>query len=201
MEPLAHETAVAKSQLRSTQSEMIDYVERIRCGDSTAIEELYSRFFRGIRFFVHRRLGPQEADDKVHDALLIVVEAIRRGALREAACLPGYIRTVVRHLIATHIDRLVTARSRHVELEQAARTNAPGSDPEEEAAAREQREIAQEILLRLSRRDREILTRFYLLEEPKERICREMGLTEVQFRLLKNRAKARFGKTRPGLRQ
>jgi RNA polymerase sigma-70 factor (ECF subfamily) len=41
-------------------------------------------------------------------------------------------------------------------------------------------------------RDREILMRFYLREEPADRICSEMGLSETQFHLLKSRAKARF---------
>jgi RNA polymerase sigma-70 factor (ECF subfamily) len=45
----------------------------------------------------------------------------------------------------------------------------------------------------LSDRDREILTRFYLDEQTQEQICGEMNLTETQFRLLKSRAKARFG--------
>jgi RNA polymerase sigma-70 factor (ECF subfamily) len=50
-----------------------------------------------------------------------------------------------------------------------------------------------DILAKLSERDREILTRFYLHEESQEQICGEMNLTETQFRLLKSRAKARFG--------
>jgi RNA polymerase sigma-70 factor (ECF subfamily) len=37
------------------------------------------------------------------------------------------------------------------------------------------------------------LTRFYLKEQPQEQICREMDLSETQFRLLKSRAKAKFG--------
>jgi len=41
--------------------------------------------------------------------------------------------------------------------------------------------------------EREILRRFYLEEQTQEQICAEMGLTETQFRLLKSRAKARFG--------
>jgi RNA polymerase sigma-70 factor (ECF subfamily) len=45
----------------------------------------------------------------------------------------------------------------------------------------------------LSDRDREILTRFYLDEQTQEKICEDMSLTETQFRLLKSRAKARFG--------
>jgi DNA-directed RNA polymerase specialized sigma subunit len=46
---------------------------------------------------------------------------------------------------------------------------------------------------KLSERDRDVLTRFYLYEETQEQICQEMQLTETQFRLLKSRAKARFG--------
>jgi RNA polymerase sigma-70 factor, ECF subfamily len=42
-------------------------------------------------------------------------------------------------------------------------------------------------------RCREILERFYLREQRREQICREMSLTETQFRLLKSRAKARLG--------
>jgi RNA polymerase sigma-70 factor, ECF subfamily len=37
------------------------------------------------------------------------------------------------------------------------------------------------------------LTRFYVDEQSQDLICSEMGLTETQFRLLKSRAKARFG--------
>ncbi len=49
------------------------------------------------------------------------------------------------------------------------------------------------ILRSISNRDREILTRFYLLEQTQQQICVEMQLSETQFRLLKSRAKARFG--------
>jgi DNA-directed RNA polymerase specialized sigma24 family protein len=45
----------------------------------------------------------------------------------------------------------------------------------------------------LGQRDRDILVRFYLKEQSQEQICREMSLTETQFRLLKSRAKAKFG--------
>jgi DNA-directed RNA polymerase specialized sigma24 family protein len=49
------------------------------------------------------------------------------------------------------------------------------------------------VLSSISTRDSEILTRFYLLEQTQEEICTEMKLSETQFRLLKSRAKARFG--------
>ena len=49
------------------------------------------------------------------------------------------------------------------------------------------------VMKSISPRDREILTRSYLLEQSQERICAEMNLTETQFRLRKSRAKARLG--------
>jgi DNA-directed RNA polymerase specialized sigma24 family protein len=49
------------------------------------------------------------------------------------------------------------------------------------------------VLNSLPKRDREVLARFYLEEQAHGQICREMGLTETQFRLVKSRAKARFG--------
>jgi len=48
-------------------------------------------------------------------------------------------------------------------------------------------------LRELSDRDREILTRFYLREQTQDFIFEQMDLSETQFRLLKSRAKARFG--------
>ena len=48
------------------------------------------------------------------------------------------------------------------------------------------------LLQETPRRDREILTRFYLLGENRRQICSEMKLSYTQYRLLKSRAKARF---------
>lgn len=123
-----------------------------------------------------------------------MVEAIRRGELRDPARLPGYIRTVVRHLIATHIGRQVQTRQREVSIDCAAEAGDTRANPEVAAAAQERAEMMREFLLGLSERDREVLTRFYLLEQTKPQICLEMGLTETQFRLLKSRAKARFAR-------
>ena len=43
-----------------------------------------------------------------------------------------------------------------------------------------------------SDRDREILFRFYLAEDDKERICRDLGLTAVHFNRVLFRARERF---------
>jgi DNA-directed RNA polymerase specialized sigma24 family protein len=69
-----------------------------------------------------------------------------------------------------------------------------GKNPEQSLLSRQRAEIARRVFRGVSERDREILRRFYLLEQPQELICAEMGLSYNQFRLLKSRAKARFGK-------
>jgi putative toxin-antitoxin system antitoxin component (TIGR02293 family) len=68
-----------------------------------------------------------------------------------------------------------------------------GGASEAHSLADERRGLIETALAGLAGRDREILTRFFLHEETPEQICTEMGLTDTQFRLLKSRAKARFG--------
>lgn len=168
-------------------------VDRIRDGDPAGMEQLYALFARGIRFFLYRRLGAQELDDKIHDVFIIVVHAIRKGELREPERLMGFVRTVVRRQVAAYIDQVVHCRREEATLEPGAPLPDQSASPEEDAMERERSQIMLRVLRGLSSRDREILTRFYLYEQPQEQICREMNLTDTQFRLLKSRAKARFG--------
>ncbi len=168
-------------------------VERIRDNDPSGMEELYQVFSKGVRYFLCRQLGPQDLDDKVHDVFLIIAQAIRRGDLREPERLMGYVRTVVRRQVAAHIETAVHTRRNETDLESSPPLTDRGHTPEEIAIARERHEIAQRMLNSISPRDREILVRFYLQEQTQEQICREMKLTDTQFRLIKSRAKARFG--------
>jgi RNA polymerase sigma-70 factor (ECF subfamily) len=167
-------------------------VESIRSGDQEAMSQLYATFGRGVRYYLSRQLGAQEIDDKVHDTFLVVLGAIQRGELREPERLMGYVRTVVRRLVATHIDRLVEERRERTDVEDGFVLADDRMDPERDTLRRQRVEIMEQVLHTISRRDREILTRFYLYEQSQEQICQEMGLNDTQFRLLKSRAKQRF---------
>lgn len=173
-------------------TEWAKLVESIRAGDQEAMTQLYATFGRGVRYYLSRQLGAQEIDDKVHDTFLVVLGAIQRDELREPERLMGFVRTVVRRLVATHIDHLVEERKERTDLEDGFLMADDRVDPERDALRRQKVEIMQQVLQTISRRDREILTRFYLYEQSQEQICREMGLNDTQFRLLKSRAKQRF---------
>jgi RNA polymerase sigma factor (sigma-70 family) len=168
-------------------------VDNIRSGDPRAMEELYALFARGIRFYFYRQLGAQELEDKIHDTFLIVVQAIKRGDLREPERLMGFVRTIVRRQVAAHIDQVVHVRREETSIDQGAPLPDHSNSPEDRAMKQERLDVMTGTLRSMSHRDREILTRFYLQEQTQAQICREMKLTDTQFRLLKSRAKARFG--------
>jgi RNA polymerase sigma-70 factor (ECF subfamily) len=169
-------------------------VSRIRGGESAAIEELYRLFARGVRYFLLRHLGPEEIDDKVHDCFVIVLQAIHDGDLREPERLMGYVRTVVRRKISSSIDFTVQQRRTRVDFNETLGVLSDvRDDPEHGLLSRQQIEIARKGLEGVSGRDREILQRFYVLGQSQEQIRAVMELSGNQFRLLKSRAKARFG--------
>jgi len=169
-------------------------VNGVRRGDSASMAELYGIFAKGIRYFLLRNLGPEDLDDKVHDCFVIVTQAIQNGDLREPERLMGYVRTVVKRQIAASIDVAVHQRRTRADFEDSLFALSDWREnPERSMMAMQRTEIARKVLNGVSRRDREILNRFYVLEQSQERICSEMGLSYNQFRLLKSRAKARFG--------
>ena len=168
-------------------------VARIREGDEGAMEELYYRFGRGVRYSFFRHLGPQDLDDKIHDTFLIVVQAIRRGELRDPDRLMGFVRTIVRRQVAAHIEDVVHARRDETPIEPMTPILDRANTAEEQMLWDEQVRVMRGTLESMPARDRELLTRFYLHDESQEQICTEMNLTDTQFRLFKSRAKARFG--------
>lgn len=177
----------------SEASEWKKLVDKIQAGQPEGMEELYQVFGRGVRYYLYRQLGPQDLDDKVHDTFLIVVQAIANGDIRDPERLMGFVRTVVRRRVASHIDEAVHARREQTNVDSGIVLVDRKTSPEDSAIGEEQKEILTKVLRGMASRDRQILTRFYLEEQPQEQICEEMNLSSTQFRLLKSRAKARFG--------
>jgi len=128
----------------------------------------------------------------VHDLFLIVTQSIQSGELREPERLMGYVRTVVRRQVAGHIHVARQQRRQCNPLEHGTALLDARSNPEHRVIRKEYSDVARRILSTMRKREREILVRFYLKEQPATEICREMELTQTQYRLLKSRAKARL---------
>jgi RNA polymerase sigma-70 factor (ECF subfamily) len=176
-----------------TQVDWQDLVARIHRGENGGMEELYRFFGSGMRLYMRRFLRPQELDDKIHDSFLIVVSAIRKGMVREPERLMGFVRTVARRQVAEHVHKLRECRREQLDLNEGVLVADARRNPEQNAAFQQRVQLMVRVLRELLVRDREILSRFYLDQQAQDEICGEMALSETQFRLLKSRAKSRFG--------
>jgi RNA polymerase sigma factor (sigma-70 family) len=172
-------------------------VEGILAADERSMELLFGVHKRGLVGFFARRFGSQDAEDLAAETLMIVCEAIRAQSIREPERLSGFVLTVARRLGFRLIEQRTTSRQRERSIDHdpvILNEILTASESPEHALLRIQRQsLMLKVLRELSKRDREVLERFYLHEESPEKIQAEMGMTETQFRLTKNRAKARFG--------
>lgn len=165
----------------------------IQLGDAQALEDMYRLVTPGLRAFLALRVPRDLIDDYSHDIFLALVRFIETGNVRNPQCLPGIIRTIALRFVSEH-KRTVSKSPTPVESVIFERfVPDRRADLESNYHRQQQMELAMSTLAMLRDREREILRRFYLEEQPQDQICREMGLTETQFRLLKSRAKSRFG--------
>ena len=170
-------------------------VEQIRSGNERGAEPLYAAVSDCARARLFQSVDPQMVDDHVQEILIIVLEAIRTGELRDPDCLMGFVRTVTRRQVAMHIRQSIVRRRRLIPVDAMFPPIAPSREsPEARLALREQIVALERVLELICPRDREILIRFYCEDQEPERICREMGLTYTQVRLFKSRALAKCNK-------
>ena len=182
------------AELTNDELQWTKLVRRVQLGEKEAVEELYKYFYGGIRLFLCRHLGAQELEDKVHDTFVIVLTAIRRGEVRDPARISAFVRTVVRRQVANHIGGVIHERRDCVDAESGAEHLVDDrQSPEQHVISVEQMAIMRELLDQVEDRDRELLVRFYIQEDSVENICADLNISCNQFRLLKSRAKVRFG--------
>src|ERR1035438_127924 len=171
--------------------EWLSVVNAVLRSEPQGFAVLYDKF-SSFRSYFSRQVALAQSDDLYHELILDLVDQIRRRQLREPECLPGYVRTIAKRNASDAIRVVVCRRHTEQDLVLAGSIACSRLSPEAEAIRQQEMEIARHVLETLSRRDREVLVRFYVKEQPPEYIQRELGLTGTQYRLAKSRAKARF---------
>jgi RNA polymerase sigma-70 factor (ECF subfamily) len=170
-----------------------DLVRRIAAGDASAEEALVLRYSRGVLYLL-RRLGapPDLAEDLHQETFRIALERLRRKALDEPAALAGFLRGTARNLIIA--ERRKTARRRtDMDDEEMAQAVHPAPSQLSDVLRDEEAESVRRLIDELATdRDRQVLLRFYVAEEEKERICADLGLDSLHFNRVLFRARQRF---------
>jgi len=193
---------------RSEELNLTALVAGVKADNPEAMEQLYGLCNKGVRSYFRRQFGSQDVDDKVHDSFVAVVDAVRRGNVREPEALHGYIRTIVRKKAAQYIENLMQSRRSVFLDEEIPNTKGmtfevPDKHPDAEQNLMEKQEkaLAMAILDGLPRNEREILRRKYVLEQTPKQIIEALGLQkqgesrkqeEHRLACLASRAKARF---------
>jgi RNA polymerase sigma-70 factor, ECF subfamily len=170
-----------------------DLVSRIRAGDRQAEAELVERYSCGVEIIIRREIDSASvAEDLYQETFRIVIEKTRRGDIREPEKLSGFVCGVARNLVIDYFRRAARQGSLS-EVEEATTLPDPAPDQLEALLRKEQSDFARQVLKEMrNERDIQILFRFYLAEEKKERICADLGLSSLHFNRVLHRARERY---------
>lgn len=168
-------------------------MKRLAAGDATAEALLVERYGRGVALVLDRQTtGQPESEDLYQETFRLAIVKLRRGELREASRLPGFLAAIARNLAIEHY-RKRNRRQTEPDSEAAEATPWVGANPLDACLASEQAILVRRLLGELRNdRDREILARFYIAEEDKERICADLALDSQQFNRVLYRARQRY---------
>ena len=185
--------AVVESQTASG-SPRPDYgglVSRIIAGDTDAEAELVA-IFKGRIVHIILRITNNTSlvEDFSQDTYLIVIRKIRNGDVKEPKSLGSFVASVARNHAIEQIRGFKRPLSEDLEL--AEQVPDPSPSPLEQLQISEKYDEIREVIGQLRPRDKALILRFYINEEPKGVICADLGLTAAQFDRVLHRARNRF---------
>lgn len=171
----------------------VDLVSAIYSGEAGAETEFVRRYQRGLRLLLVKRVADQDAiQDLMQEIFTAAIIAIRSGKLREPGSLNSFIRQVAINQTKTHYRK--TSRM-HTNQDESLH-NASGSTTCSSISQIQQaqvRKILQNAIQQLgTERDRQLLLRYYIYEEDKQDLCKDLSLSPEHFDRVLYRARQRM---------
>ncbi len=178
--------------MSSLAEQTSDLVSRIECGDAFAESELVERYSRSIKLILLKRTGSiQLANDLCQDTFVIILKKLRAGDLKNPRSLSAFIRQTAVNISIDHFrkeKRYIHQDDGTISLHHSHRDHKA-----REIDNKTTRAVLEDALDKLAMsRDREILRRFYLADEDKNEICRDLELSSTHFDRVLYRAKQRM---------
>jgi RNA polymerase sigma-70 factor, ECF subfamily len=170
-----------------------DLARRIRAGEVQAEAELTRRFERGIaQILIRQTSNLALAQELCQETLIIIIRRLRTQPLDNPDKLAAFIAQTARNLAIAERRK---ERRRRTEPRGDELVEVPDDQRDQERDA--QRESAAAAIRTVladmkSARDRLLLVRYYLREEDKDVICRDLGMTAPSFNVVLFRARSRF---------
>jgi len=170
-----------------------EIAHRIGAGDPSAEDQLATRLRPGLLMLLRKRCSYDNwlAADLCQDTLVIVLQRLRKRSMEDPARLAAFAAQTARQL-AFDVRRRTALRKTEVDSRavEAADVAAQPDDSVERASTTS---LVRKVLDELPNdRDREVMRRFYLLEQSKEEICRALAIAPGNFDQVIFRARARL---------
>lgn len=170
--------------------------QRVETGSSVSKERiaaLIKTHYVGLHLLVSRSTrDPAIAADILNDAIATALEHLREQRISQPEQIAGYIYQVALNHLRNHRRKMDERIDKRVDA--TALDNVAGSAQADEAVddtelARQVRQVIGELP---TARDRLIVKRFYLDEDDKDAICRDLGLSPLHFDKVVFRARQRM---------
>jgi len=155
--------------------------------DTAAESELYRRLAPRVRLYGLRHLrDAQAASDLAQQVLLMALERLRDGKLRQPDRLASFVLGMCRMVV-------LESRRGNARREALLRKYGDTAEPAEGAEFHRPDEAKlQGCLAGLSERERSVLVLSFFAEKPADEVARELGLTAVNARVIRHRALLRL---------
>ncbi len=158
--------------------------------DADAEERLCRALARRIRLYALRHLGAADrADDLVQDVLLLTLERLRAGAVRDPAQIVSFVLGACRRLVA---DGRKGDRRRRALEERFLPAGEPAVDAPKFGAVDVDRNRLDHCLGALAERERAVVQLTFLAEADPDEIAAALRLAPGHVRVVRHRALARL---------
>jgi RNA polymerase sigma-70 factor (ECF subfamily) len=161
----------------------------------TDVAALIEQNYVGLRLLVSRRCrDPHVAADLLNEAVCTTWSKWQAGKIARPEQIAGYVLQVTMNLLRNHRRAIAERPEKRADAAKLQELQSEG-EPSDETIEREIAVQVKNVIRGMSsQRDRAILVRFYLDEEDKENICRDLWLSPLQFDKIVHRARGRLRK-------
>jgi RNA polymerase sigma-70 factor (ECF subfamily) len=177
----------------NNETVLVELVRRIIARDPLAEEEMVLRYRAGVFQIIYRVVGNHSVtEDLCQETLIKALEKIRHGDVREPERLSGFICGIARFTAIEHVRKMRSSMKTE-EIGVTEEIPDPSPDPFEQVLDKENTEIVRKVIGKMNvQRDREVLSRYYILEEEKDKICADLKITKEKFSRIIFRAHKRY---------
>jgi RNA polymerase sigma-70 factor (ECF subfamily) len=158
--------------------------------DQASVTALIEQQYPGLLTLLRRKLRNEHlAEDALNQALVTSLEHVQAGRIADPSLIAGYVFQVAMNQMRNHRRKMSERSERRADaLDVETLPDQAPSQPETALAIHVRTALA----ALPTARDREIVKRFYLDEDDKDLICRDLGLSALHFDKVIFRARQRM---------